>query len=74
MLICYLDTEGTFRPERIAQIAERFGVDPETGMQLSDFVSLRHTHPMQHRRTSRMLVRSILNISWNFSTRSPNSS
>jgi hypothetical protein len=25
------DTEGTFRPERIAQIAERFGVDPETG-------------------------------------------
>lgn len=24
------DTEGTFRPERIAQIAERFGVDPET--------------------------------------------
>lgn len=26
------DTEGTFRPERIAQIAERFGVDPETGM------------------------------------------
>ena len=26
-----LDTEGTFRPERIAQIAERFGVDPETG-------------------------------------------
>ena len=26
------DTEGTFRPERIAQIAERFGVDPETGL------------------------------------------
>jgi meiotic recombination protein DMC1 len=26
-----VDTEGTFRPERIAQIAERFGVDPETG-------------------------------------------
>ncbi len=24
-----LDTEGTFRPERICQIAERFGVDPE---------------------------------------------
>jgi meiotic recombination protein DMC1 len=23
------DTEGTFRPERIAQIAERFGLDPE---------------------------------------------
>ena len=24
------DAEGTFRPERIAQIAERFGVDPDT--------------------------------------------
>lgn len=24
-----LDSEGTFRPERIAEIAERFGVDPE---------------------------------------------
>lgn len=24
----YLDTEGTFRPERILQIAQRFGVDP----------------------------------------------
>ena len=25
----HLDTEGTFRPERIAQIAERFDIDPE---------------------------------------------
>ena len=24
----YLDTEGTFRPERIVQIAERFELDP----------------------------------------------
>jgi hypothetical protein len=30
------DTEGTFRPERIAQIAERFGVDPETGTCLTN--------------------------------------
>ena len=28
----YLDTEGTFRPERIEQIAGRFGVDAETAM------------------------------------------
>lgn len=28
--VAYIDTEGTFRPERITQIAERFGVDPET--------------------------------------------
>ncbi|OAF59879.2 Meiotic recombination protein dmc1 [Pseudogymnoascus destructans] len=27
--VAWIDTEGTFRPERIAQIAERFGVDPE---------------------------------------------
>ncbi|MCJ1353042.1 MAG: Meiotic recombination protein dmc1 [Icmadophila ericetorum] len=26
--VAYIDTEGTFRPERIAQIAERFGMDP----------------------------------------------
>ncbi len=25
----YIDTEGTFRPERIVQIAERFNLDPE---------------------------------------------
>ncbi|KAG7660695.1 uncharacterized protein J8A68_005812 [[Candida] subhashii] len=27
--VAYIDTEGTFRPERIKSIAERFGVDPE---------------------------------------------
>ncbi|MCJ1429523.1 Meiotic recombination protein dmc1 [Sticta canariensis] len=27
--VAYIDTEGTFRPERIAQIAERFGLDPD---------------------------------------------
>ncbi|KAI9754767.1 MAG: Meiotic recombination protein dmc1 [Chaenotheca gracillima] len=26
--VAYIDTEGTFRPDRISQIAERFGVDP----------------------------------------------
>jgi len=25
----YIDTEGTFRPERIVEIAERFGLDPQ---------------------------------------------
>ncbi|OAL70928.1 meiotic recombination protein dmc1 [Trichophyton violaceum] len=29
----YIDTEGTFRPERIAQIAERFGVDPDSALE-----------------------------------------
>lgn len=27
--IAYIDTEGTFRPDRIVSIADRFGVDPE---------------------------------------------
>ncbi|EMG49468.1 DLH1 Meiotic recombination protein DLH1 [Candida maltosa Xu316] len=28
--VAFIDTEGTFRPERIRSIAERFGVDPDT--------------------------------------------
>jgi RecA/RadA recombinase len=28
--VAYIDTEGTFRPERIQPIAERFGMDPES--------------------------------------------
>ena len=27
--VIYIDTEGTFRPERISSIAQRFGLDPE---------------------------------------------
>lgn len=27
--IAYIDTEGTFRPDRVVSIADRFGVDPE---------------------------------------------
>lgn len=28
--VAYIDTEGTFRPDRIGQIAERFGLDPDS--------------------------------------------
>ncbi|HUT79609.1 MAG TPA: DNA repair and recombination protein RadA [Candidatus Bathyarchaeia archaeon] len=28
----YIDTEGTFRPERIVEMAERFGVDPQEAL------------------------------------------
>jgi meiotic recombination protein DMC1 len=28
--VAYIDTEGTFRPEKIQTIAERFGLDPES--------------------------------------------
>ncbi|KAI9704064.1 MAG: Meiotic recombination protein dmc1 [Bogoriella megaspora] len=31
--VAYLDTEGTFRPERITQIAERFGVDADLALE-----------------------------------------
>ena len=27
--VAYIDTEGTFRPERIRPIAERFQLDPD---------------------------------------------
>lgn len=29
----FIDTEGTFRPERIRSIAERFGVDPDQALE-----------------------------------------
>jgi RecA/RadA recombinase len=28
--VAYIDTEGTFRPDRVKAIAERFGVDAKT--------------------------------------------
>ncbi|EER25772.1 meiotic recombination protein DLH1, putative [Coccidioides posadasii C735 delta SOWgp] len=31
--VAYIDTEGTFRPERVGQIAERFGVDPDSSLE-----------------------------------------
>ena len=31
--VLYIDTEGTFRPERIAPIAERFGLDGEEALE-----------------------------------------
>lgn len=29
LCVAYIDTEGTFRPDRITSIADRFGVDPD---------------------------------------------
>jgi meiotic recombination protein DMC1 len=37
--IAYIDTEGTFRPDRITSIADRFGVDP--GIVLDNIVVAR---------------------------------
>ena len=44
--VCYIDTEGTFRPERIAPIAERFGVDSTST--LENIITARaYTHEQQ---------------------------
>jgi meiotic recombination protein DMC1 len=46
--VAYIDTEGTFRPERLTPIAERYGVDPEVC--LDNVVYARaytHDHQMQ---------------------------
>jgi meiotic recombination protein DMC1 len=44
--VAYIDTEGTFRPERIQKIAERFGVDPE--VVLDNIIYTRaHNHDFQ---------------------------
>ena len=31
--VAYIDTEGTFRPDRIRAIADRFGVDGDTALE-----------------------------------------
>ncbi|KAG5415570.1 hypothetical protein IGI04_003137 [Brassica rapa subsp. trilocularis] len=45
--VAYIDTEGTFRPDRIVQIAERFGMDP--GAVLDNIIYARaYTYEHQH--------------------------
>lgn len=41
----YIDTEGTFRPERIKSIAERFNLDPETAL---DNISVARAYNSEH--------------------------
>lgn len=44
--VCFIDTEGTFRPERIEPIAERFGVDAHST--LENIITARaYTHEQQ---------------------------
>ncbi|KAK8245995.1 DNA recombination and repair protein Rad51 [Phyllosticta capitalensis] len=50
--VAYIDTEGTFRPERIAQIAERFGVDPDQTLDniiYARAVNSEHQHELLNR-------------------------
>ncbi|CEP12943.1 hypothetical protein [Parasitella parasitica] len=64
----YIDTEGTFRPDRIVSIADRFGVDPEIVLdnivvarawnsdQQMDLISELAAHFAEQRGTYRLLV------------------
>jgi meiotic recombination protein DMC1 len=44
--VVYIDTEGTFRPERIKPIAERFGLDPTAALE-NILVARAYTHEHQ---------------------------
>ena len=44
--VCFIDTEGTFRPERIGPIAERFNADPEQVLENITYARP-HTHEQQ---------------------------
>lgn len=46
--VAYIDTEGTFRPERIKQIAERYGLDPEACLENISYArALNSEHQME---------------------------
>ncbi|ESZ90116.1 meiotic recombination protein dmc1 [Sclerotinia borealis F-4128] len=45
--VAYIDTEGTFRPERIAEIAERFGVDPDQALENIVYARAQNTEMQQ---------------------------
>ncbi|CCK71253.1 recombinase DMC1 KNAG_0G01960 [Huiozyma naganishii CBS 8797] len=46
--VAYIDTEGTFRPERIRQIAERYELDPDTCLENITYArALNSEHQME---------------------------
>ena len=46
--VAYIDTEGTFRPERIKQIAERYEMDPDTCLENVTYArALNSEHQME---------------------------
>lgn len=53
----YIDTEGTFRPERLAPIAERFGLNPDDVM---DNVAYARAYNTDHQSTVRDKLSSIV--------------
>ena len=51
--VLYIDTEGTFRPERIAPIAERYGLDAE---QVLNNIAYARAYTAEHQ--SQLIVQS----------------
>lgn len=45
--MAYIDTEGTFRPDRIKAIAERFGVDANAAL---ENIVVARAHNSEHRK------------------------
>lgn len=47
--VAYIDTEGTFRPERITQVTERLSVDPDTALKnilYARVLNCKHQHEL----------------------------
>ncbi|KAA1121558.1 Meiotic recombination protein dmc1 [Puccinia graminis f. sp. tritici] len=65
----YIDTEGTFRPERIRTIADRFGMDPEAVL---DNIIVGRAANSEHRKLSNghelhhMHAKSLITLSYDF--------
>ena len=45
--VAYIDTEGTFRPERVKSIAARYGLDGDAVLENVSSPSL-HVHKLNH--------------------------
>jgi DNA repair protein RadA len=43
----WLDTEKTFRPDRVSRIAERFGIDPKMAVESISYVKVVNAHHMR---------------------------
>eukprot|EP00999_Lentomonas_sp_LEN2_P002660 NODE_536_length_1386_cov_108.259730_g501_i0.p1 GENE.NODE_536_length_1386_cov_108.259730_g501_i0~~NODE_536_length_1386_cov_108.259730_g501_i0.p1 ORF type:complete len:353 (-),score=72.66 NODE_536_length_1386_cov_108.259730_g501_i0:227-1285(-) len=56
--VAYVDTEGTFRPERIKPIAERFGLDPDAALE-NILVARAYTHEHQMNLVSQVGARMV---------------
>ena len=56
----YIDTEGTFRPERIVEIAARYGIEPDDALENVTFARA-HSADQQMQLLIRIMAQSSLN-------------